>query len=81
MSNIKNKFFTNDEETEYYDNDDEAEEHDKIDKENLNYELDTALIIKKELLNYTEYLPICEYLSENSILEFMNIASNYTVEN
>ena len=76
----KNNFFTNDEEIEYYD-EDEAEEYDEIDKENLNYELDTALIIKKELLNYTEYLPICEYLSENSILEFMNIASNYTIEN
>ena len=46
-------------------------------EENNNYEKDTASIIQKELFKYTDSLPLCEYLSQQNITNFINLVSNY----
>jgi hypothetical protein len=48
-------------------------DYDTEEDNNSNYEIDTAELIKKELLKYTEYLPLCEYLSEKKIKEFISM--------
>ena len=75
--NIKNKFITNDEDIEYYHEYKEEEEDYEIEEENNNYEKDTASIIQKELFKYTDSLPLCEYLSQQNITNFINLVSNY----
>jgi len=77
VRNIKNKFITNDEDIDYYHDYEDEEEDYEIEEENNNYEKDTASIIQKELLKYTDYLPLCEYLSQQKIKKFVNLVSNY----
>ena len=70
VKTIKNKILNNDDNSEEDDDDLYCEEDENIQYEE--YDNQTYEIVQKALLDYTEYLPLCEYLYIRSIKQFVN---------